>query len=938
MIDYNKIEKKWEDVWYSSKIFEAEANDNPNSIMITAAWPYVNTPQHIGHLRTYCTPDLYARFLRLLGYNVLYPMGFHATGTPVLGFAKRIASNDMEAIEELRTFHIPDEEIKKMSDPQEIISYFIPKHEEGWRRMGCSMDFRRKFISIDPLFSKMVEWQFTKLKEAGFLVQGRHPIGWCPNENNPVGQHDTKHDVQPEISEMAAIKFKDSSSDIIFPCATYRPETVYGVSNIFINPNVKYDIVLIEGEKYYISEEAAKSLSYQMKIEVLEQADTSKLLNAKAINPVTNEEVPVLPGSFVKPDFGTGIVMSVPAHAPFDYAALQKLGKQQDVPKDYKRVLHNPEEKDNSLPSLSYIEKFAAMDGNEATLEEATKSLYRSELRYGIMDVGPYKGMKVSEARDRIKNDLISSKSALPIYIIANEEPVYCRCNAKVVVKVVEDQWFINYGDKEWKKKAKDHLQSMKIYPEKFRLTFQNVIDWLDLRATERAQGLGTRFPFNRNYIIESLSDSTIYMMFYTFVHILKARNISPEQLMPEFFDYLIQDKGDPDSVSSVTGIDAATIKLCKESFEYWYRFTSRHSAPDLVPNHLAMYIFNHIAVAPEKLWPKQIVLNGFVNYEGQKMSKSLGNIIPAMDAMEKYGADPIRFIEIAGSDLDSDSEFSAKEVEGIYARNEYLVDIIEKLPIMESKEFNAFDYWLYSKLNRKIKDATAAMENFDLKEAYTKIYFDSINELKKYFALGNANGICLRDFIESITIMLEPIMPHVTEEFWSMLGHKDLIEKAIWPISDEALINLPIEQAVDMLFDTVEDISTSISLSSKIKENAGKKISEIRIILASEWKNDAYNMYLDSKNMQDVIKNDKFKEIDKAKLSKMLAQLQKSSYSASKILMPQNELLSVFNSAIPYIAERFGTNVIVEREEDSKSARAARALPSKPSIDLVWE
>ena len=86
----------------------------------------------------------------------------------------------------------------------------------------------------------MVEWQFLKLKEKGLLTQGRHPVGWCPNDNNAVGQHDTKHDVQPEIEEVTAVKFKDAGSNAFFACATYRPETLYGVTNLFVNENVEY--------------------------------------------------------------------------------------------------------------------------------------------------------------------------------------------------------------------------------------------------------------------------------------------------------------------------------------------------------------------------------------------------------------------------------------------------------------------------------------------------------------------------------------------------------------------------------------------------------------------------------------------------------------------------------------------------------------------------
>jgi leucyl-tRNA synthetase len=121
-MDYKEIEAKWQKAWDDAKVFEVEPNDK-KPFMVTAAFQYVNSPSHIGHGRTYGTADTYARYKRMCGFNVLYPMAFHATGTPLLAFAKRILSNDQELIDELRVFHVPDHEIKKMTDPRYIADY-----------------------------------------------------------------------------------------------------------------------------------------------------------------------------------------------------------------------------------------------------------------------------------------------------------------------------------------------------------------------------------------------------------------------------------------------------------------------------------------------------------------------------------------------------------------------------------------------------------------------------------------------------------------------------------------------------------------------------------------------------------------------------------------------------------------------------------------------
>ena len=144
-------------------------------------------------------------------------------------------------------------------------------------------------------------------------------------------------------------------------------------------------------------------------------------------------------------------------------------------------------------------------------------------------------------------------------------------------------------------------LQATSRYiPEKYRLTFENVIDWIDLRAAERAQGLGTKFPFNPSHIIESLSDSTLYMCFYTFVHILRSKRRQPGAAEAGVLRLRAAAKGTAEAVAKSTGIDSMVVKKCRESFDYWYKNTSSHSAPDLVPNHLTMYLFNHVALSEE--------------------------------------------------------------------------------------------------------------------------------------------------------------------------------------------------------------------------------------------------------------------------------------------------------------------------------------------------
>lgn len=915
--------------------------------MVTAAFPYVNTPLHIGHIRIYGTADVLARYRRMQGFNVLYPMAIHGTGTPVLAFSKRIKQNDQELIDELHQFHVGDEDIKKMVDPKYIIDYFGAKLPPLMKSIGMSIDWRRIFVSIDPFFSKFVEWQFGILNSKGYLVKGKHPVGWCPNENNAVGMHDTQHDVEPEIEEQVAIKFRVDGEEASMICTTYRPETIFGVTNLFVMENAKYMLCKIDGENYYMSKAAAEILSNQMKIEFVKEVDWNELLKKKVLNPINDEKLPVFPGFFVKEDIGTGIVMSVPSHAPFDYAAIERLKeKGYDVgniaPKklidvQIGRSLSDvavgdakPEHLD--IPALAYLEILHTnVNSIDDMLEFATKLQYREESHWGKMIVKGYEGMGEPEAREKLKSELLNGKKALKLYVLTNA-PVKCRCGYNVVVNVV-DQWFIDYGNVEWKKLTKDWLDNnMRIIPEKSRNAFNAIVDWIDLRAVARAQGLGTKFPLDKNFIIESLSDSTIYPAFYTISHLIK--NVPVDKLTPQFFEYIYHGNGDIDQVAKQTGIDYEMIKRCRESFTYWYKETSRHSAPDLIPNHLTMYIFNHIAAFDKEYWPKQIVINGFVMSEGEKMSKSLGNIIPLVDGVEKVGVDPLRIVELTSADLLSDSEYSEEAVNGVKERLEYLNDLVNKIDTYDSGELSRIDYWLYSKMNRKINIVTGAMDKMELRDAGTSAFYDSIIELKRYFERGGKNGIVLKEFLQNIALMMQPIAPHIAEEFWHSFGNGSFVSLEKWPSADKEMISDKIEREEDYVEMMMQDMKNAIELVTR--KNSGKKPSKALLVVASDWKREALNLLVKNRNIGGTIDEMKGKGTTNSEVvAKYLSKYAKDINKLRSVEITQEDEIKALEDARSYIGSNLDVEVSVEKEEQSKSARAERSAPLKPSLDI---
>ncbi|MEM2255041.1 MAG: leucine--tRNA ligase, partial [Candidatus Bathyarchaeia archaeon] len=739
-----KIEEKWQKRWEEARIFEANPDPSKPKFYITVAYPYPNSPQHIGHARTYTLADAYARYMRMRGYNVLLPMAFHYTGTPVLAMAKRLAENDQELIKDfVNVYKVPKEKLKDLTDPLCMARYFHEEIKEGMKRIGYSIDWRREFTTIDPQYNRFIEWQFHKLREKGYIKRGSHPVGWCPKDGNPVGQHDTEGDIEPEIGEFVLIKFKHG--EWVLPTATLRPETVFGVTNIWVNPKALYVKAEVDDEKWITSRECAEKLTYQnRRVTVLEGLYGKELVGKTAENPVTGDKIYILPADFVDPKNATGVVMSVPGHAPYDYVALENLKSKPAELTEYGlkveditsikviSIIEVPGYLE--IPAADVVKRMGIREQTDLKLEDATKEVYRHEFHSGRMrtNTGKYAGLPVAEAREKVKQDLISSGKATTMYELLNR-PVRCRCGAECVVKIFEDQWFIDYGNPEWKALAHKCLERMRIYPEELRTQYRHVIDWLHEKACARKSGLGTRLPWDPDWIIESLSDSTIYMAYYTIVRHIKLYNIQPNQLTDEVFDYVFLGIGEVEQIAKKTGISPDVLDGMRREFLYFYPLDSRHSAHELIPNHLTFMIFNHTAIFPEELWPRQIVTNGVVTMEGAKMSKSFGNIIPLREGLAAYGADPIRLSVLATAELLQDADFSSAVAKAMLEKLEKLYRIVlQTLQTEETTEkretrggLTTVDRWMLSRLQEHIKKATEAMERLEVRKAIQTILFE---------------------------------------------------------------------------------------------------------------------------------------------------------------------------------------------------------------------
>ena len=817
-------------------------------------------------------------------------------------------------------------------EPLQIAKYFHNEIKAGMKEMGYSIDWRREFTTIDPVYQKLISWQFETLKKLGVIEQGSHPVGWCPNDLNPVSQHDTLGDVEPSFTEYSLIKFKLKNENVIIPVATLRPETIFGATNLWINPNEEYTRVLVnETENWILSRSAAKKLEYlNYSIKITKTLLGKELIDSLVESPLTNRFIPILPATFVTLEEGSGIVMSVPAHAPFDMQALldfrkrssdypavlssdtivpiviidSKVQEQYDQLPDYVNKETITEIKGSSInetdenyrsnkviPSGVFLEKYGISNQNDPNLDKATSELYSLEFYSGKMNEGTfeYSGMPVSKAKDLVKDRLMALQESVPFFEMTNK-PVYCRCGTLCYVKLLNNQWFLNYGSPEWKTLALECLNRMEIIPLEIIKEFKNVFDWLKVRACARKTGLGTPLPWDKDWIVESLSDSVIYMAYYIISKYVNLHDLEKYSNFVDssFFDYVLLniksghflalDENDnfSDNLTSLQidpNLDKSILtefllesKEIREEFKYYYPLDSRHSGRDLIPNHLSFFIFNHSIIFPKPLWPKQIVVNGSVLMDGKKMSKSMGNIIPLRSTIKQFNADSIRVAMLVLGELLQDVDFSFSTLKGIYSRlneiYEFGKDLVTKLknatnPKVIDGDFSDLfieleweDKWLLHRVNSTIKEITNSFEEMRIRDALNTVLYLMDKDFEWYkkrkqsksdqVSSNNTGLFVISYFFRARIKMLAPFCPFLAEELWELLEpQKGSIFQDSWPNMNSELVN-PItdenEQEISNILDDLHKI---------LRVTKNTQLKNIHIYLSSNDKKILYDKVL---------------------------------------------------------------------------------------------
>ena len=849
--DYAEMEAKWQKAWADHKLNESERKDGKPKFMIIFAYPGITGYLHVGHLRGYTYADALGRYKRMTGYNVLFPVGTHGTGNGCISLANKIKRKDEKTVDYLMRNGCAADMVDKLTEPMDVVNFFNDVYQNDyWKRFGFLADWRRFTCTLYPDYGKFIEWQFTKLKQKGLLIQKPYYAPFCPN-CGPVAVDPSETDISKgglaETQEYTLLKFWCEEKGFYLVAATLRPETVYGQVCFWARPDIDYSIVEKDGEKWVVAPQTADKLQMQFdNVKTVGSVPGSELIGLMCRAPMIHKLIPVFPADFVDPNIGTGLVTSVPSDAPSDWDALETAKKNPELVTKY----HIPQEvidgaKPISIISIKGYGEFPAKDIIDKmkiseikdpekfkdAMEEAKKTVYKDGYHMGRMKevCGEFAGLRVEEAKDKMRDAMIASGEAVIFRDLSLE--VVCRCGSPVHIKRIDDQWFINYGDKELTEATQAHTRDMTIYPQEYYENVKGVLDWYRERACVRlGKWLGTKFPFDDKWTIEAISDSTLYPVYYTISLYTNSGQVKTEQLKPAFFDYVILGEGDVSAVSAETGVSAELLDKIRADVKYWYPLDINLGGKEHMTVHFPVFLMNHRAILPDDMQPQGILVNWYVTGKNKdKISKSKGGAQPIPGAVAKYGADAMRLYYAHVASMYVDVEWDEDTVFTYKQKLEKIMSTVEELVAEEGDApAGAIDAWLMSRFNTHLNEIRAAMEKYDLRSMATVVYYDMANDIRWYERRGGRNKDTIQKALRIWINAMMPVTPHTAEELWQVAGFEGLVSEAQLP---EAEAVSPVAEYGEVFVQNV------ISDVNEIKKMAKGDITKAVIYISPQWK-----------------------------------------------------------------------------------------------------
>ncbi len=320
-------EAHWQAAWAGAALARGDPDPSKAKFYAIVAYPGSSGFLHVGHLRGLAYADFLHRFYRMSGRAVFFPTGTHVSGLPAVTFAQKVQRRDPLTLRQLEDQGIPESEWPRLEEPEFAGRFLGRSYLDVFRQFGLLIDERAYVTTIDEDYRAFIRWQFHRLEAAGALGQAPHYASVCP-VCGPVSVDPSETDLAKggtaEWVIYRSVPFRLDDGRFLL-AATLRPETLYGATNVWIHPTAPLATWHHGDERYVVSAEGGRRLVEQIGGHLGAGVRPESLAGVSAELPITRRRVPVISSPIVDPAIGTGIVMSVPAHAPADWLALAEL-------------------------------------------------------------------------------------------------------------------------------------------------------------------------------------------------------------------------------------------------------------------------------------------------------------------------------------------------------------------------------------------------------------------------------------------------------------------------------------------------------------------------------------------------------------------------------------------------------------------------------------
>ncbi|MCX6004040.1 MAG: leucine--tRNA ligase [Chloroflexi bacterium] len=775
-----EIEKKWQRKWADDKLYEVKEDSSRPKWYALTMFPYTSGDLHIGHWYAMAPSDVYARFKRLQGYNVLHPMGFDAFGLPAENAA-----------------------IKRGIHPYKWTMQNVENMRRQLKSMGSMYDWSREVITCQPEYYKWTQWFFLKLYEHGLAYRSKSPVNWCPQcqvvlaneqvENGLCWRCETpvvKRDLEQwlfritkyadELMEHKDIDWperiqlmqrnwvgKSYGTEISFALDhpgvtekeikvfTTRPDTVFGATFMVLAPEHPLVAKLISVDKKAEAEAYIARTRRSTEIERLsaEKEKDGVSIGAYVTNRLTGEKIPIWIADYVLLGYGTGAVMAVPAHDERDFA----FAKKYNIP--IKVVIASPEWKDEELEN-AYIGDGTMVNSGQFD------GLPSQQGAKAVTDYLEKKDWGKGTISYRMRDWLISRQR----YWGAPIPMVYCAKCGTVPVQE-KDLPVLLPEEAEFKPTGESPLK----YNGKFVNTTCPKCSSPAKRETDT---------------IDGFLCSSWYFLRYCSPHYGKAA------FDPEKIKYWMP-------VNIYTGgAEHAVMHLLYARF-----FTKAIRDMGLIDfGEPFIKLFNQ----------------GIIIADHQKMSKSKGNIVNPDEYVNELGADTVRAYMMFIGPWEQGGEWFDTGISGISRWLNRVWNLV-----LEEYQPKTIDADATRELER-FKHQTIKRVSGDMDRLRFNTMIAALMEFTNFLIKVRGNGsVAASDWekgIETLIILLAPTAPHLAEELWHRTGHEYSIHNQSWPKWDETLAK---EDEITLVVQVNGKLRDRISVQASIGENEAKQLAQ---------------------------------------------------------------------------------------------------------------